>query len=104
MAGAAKTALRRADLHILADKGYFSGGGILACHEQGITATVPRPDTSGSRVHGRYVKTDFAYDPDKDIYRCPAGEVLSYRSTVEQQGVDFRRDVTRFFHRELTHL
>lgn len=56
MAGAAKAALRRDDLHILADKGYFSGGEILACHEQGITATVPRPDTSGSRVHGRYVK------------------------------------------------
>ncbi|WP_423211826.1 IS1182 family transposase [Paracoccus yeei] len=91
MAGAAKTALRRDDLHILADKGYFSGSEILACHEQGITATVPRPDTSGSRVHGRYVKADFAYDPDKDIYRCPAGEVLSYRSTVEQQGLQMRR-------------
>lgn len=83
MASAAKTALRRDDLHILADKGYFSGGEILACHEQGITATVPRPDTSGSRVHGRYLKADFVCDPDKDIYRCPAGVALSYRSTVE---------------------
>ncbi|ABL70493.1 Transposase DDE domain-containing protein [Paracoccus denitrificans] len=34
MAGAAKTALRRDDLHILADKGYFSGGEILACYER----------------------------------------------------------------------
>lgn len=91
MAGAAKAALRREDLHILADKGYFSGGEILTCHKQGITATVPRPDTSGSRVHGRYVKADFAYDPDNDIYRCPAGEELSYRSTVEQQGLQMRR-------------
>lgn len=91
MASAAKTALHRDDLHILADKGYFSGGEILACHKQGITATVPRPDTSGSRAHGRYVKADFAYDPGADVYRCPAGETLIYHSTVEQQGLQMRR-------------
>ena len=91
MAGAAKTALHRDDLQILADKGYFSGGEILACHKQGITATVPRPDTSGSRAHGRYVKADIAYDPGADVYRCPAGEELIYRSTVEQQGLQMRR-------------
>lgn len=90
MAREAKAALQRHELHILADKGYFSGAELLACHEQGITATVPRADTSGSRVHGRYVKADFVYDPDADIYRCPAGETLSYRSTVEQQGLRMR--------------
>lgn len=94
MANAAKTALKRDDLQILADKGYFSGGEILACHEQGITATVPRPDTSGSRAHGRYVKADFAYDPGADVYRCPAGEELIYHSTLEQQGLQMRRYCT----------
>jgi Transposase DDE domain len=91
MAREAKAALQRDDLHILADKGYFSGAELLACHKQGITATVPRADTSGSRVHGLYVKADFVYDPDADIYyRCPAGEALIYRSTVEQQGLKMR--------------
>jgi len=91
MARAAKATLQRDTLHILADKGYFSGCEILACHEAGITATVPRPDTSGSRAQGRYVKADFAYHADADVYRCPAGEALSYRSTVEQQGLQMRR-------------
>lgn len=91
MANAAKTALKRDDLQILADKGYFSGGEILACHEQGITATVPRPDTSGSRAHVRYVKADFADDPGADVYRCPAGEELIYHSTLEQQGLQMCR-------------
>ena len=90
MAREAKAALQRDDLHILADKGYFSGAELLACHEQGIMATVSRADTSGSRVHGLYVKADFVYVPDADIYRCPAGETLSYRSTVEQQGLQMR--------------
>ena len=39
MAAAAKEALGRNDLHAIADKGYFSGPEILACHEAGITTT-----------------------------------------------------------------
>jgi len=91
MASAAKTVLKREDLHILADKGYFSAREILACHKSGITATVPRPDTSGSRSAGRYVKADFAYQPEADIYRCPAGEALTYRFTTEEDGLQLRR-------------
>lgn len=91
MACVAKTVLQREDLHILADKGYFSAREILTCHELGITATVPRPDTSGSRSEGRYVKADFAYEATADIYRCPAGEALTYRYTTEEVGLQLRR-------------
>jgi hypothetical protein len=42
MAIAAKTALGREDLNVLADKGYFSGAEILSCPTAGITTTVPR--------------------------------------------------------------
>ena len=59
-------------MRAIADKGYFSGHEILACHEAGITATVPRSATSGNRIKGMYVKDDFAYDPAADVYRCPA--------------------------------
>jgi hypothetical protein len=59
MATAAKTALGRDDLHTIADKGYFSGSEILACHQAGITTTVPRPETSGNRSKGMFVKADF---------------------------------------------
>ncbi|SOC21032.1 hypothetical protein SAMN05877831_1215 [Rhodobacter maris] len=48
MAIAARNALHREDLHAIADKGYFSGPEILACHKAGITTTVPRPATSGN--------------------------------------------------------
>jgi transposase len=91
MATKAKAALKREDLHVLADKGYFSSREILSCHKAGITATVPHPDTSGSRSKGHYVKADFAYEADADIYRCPAGEVLTYRYTTEEDGLKLRR-------------
>jgi transposase len=87
----AKAVLGREDLHLLADKGYFSANEILECHEAGIIATVPRSDTSGSRAKGHFVKADFAYEPDADVYRCPAGQVLTHRTTTEQQGLQMRR-------------
>ena len=61
------------NLHALADKGYFSGREILACHEAGITATVPRPETSGNRIKGMYVKADFAYDAMTRRLSLPGG-------------------------------
>jgi transposase len=91
MAKAAKVALGRDELTVLADKGYFSGREILACHEAGITTTVPRPETSGNRIKGMYVKADFAYDAAADVYRCPAGEDLTYRYTTEEDGLQLRR-------------
>ena len=38
-----------------------------------------------------FVKADFAYDPARDIYRCPAGEDLTYRYTREEDGLQIRR-------------
>ncbi len=91
MAKEAKAALGRDEMSAVADRGYFSGREILACHEDGITTTLPRPETSGNRKKGMYVKADFAYDADADVYRCPAGETLTYRYTTEEQGLVVRR-------------
>ena len=91
MAVAAKAALDRDEMSVVADKGYSSGRQILACHEAGIVPTVPRPETSGNRKKGLYVKADFAYDLAADVYRCPAGDELTYRYTREEDGLGMRR-------------
>jgi len=91
MAKKAKAALGRDEMRVVADKGYFSGREILACHEDGITTTLPRPETSGNRNKDMYVKADFAYEADADVYRCPAGETLTYRYTTEEKGLVVRR-------------
>jgi transposase len=38
-----------------------------------------------------YVKADFKYDPDRDVYICPTGEKLTYRYTREEDGLQVRR-------------
>jgi hypothetical protein len=91
MALAAKAALGRDKLHALADKGYYSGVEIAACDKADITVTMPRPETSGNRSKGMYVKADFKYDPDRDVYICPTGDELTYRYTREEDGLQVRR-------------
>lgn len=90
MATQTKAVPKRKDLHILADKGYFSALEILACHKAGITETVPRSASSGARSKGHFVKADFAFGHDTDIYRGPAGQALTHRATTEQQGQQMR--------------
>jgi hypothetical protein len=67
---------------------------ILACHEAGITVTLPKPQTSGAKSDGRFGKQDFVYLPEEDAYRCPAGERLPYRFTNEEDGKRIRRYYT----------
>ena len=79
MGKAAKAVLRADKLDAVADRGYFNGDEILACHEAGITVTLPKPMTSGAKSEGRFGKQDFVYIAAEDVYRCPAGERLTYR-------------------------
>jgi len=91
MAKAAKAALKLDKLETIADRGYFNGSQILTCDQAQITATVPRPETSGNRKKGMFVKADFTYDTKADIYICPAGKQLKYRYTREEGGLMHRR-------------
>jgi len=87
----AKAVLETETLEAVADRGYFNSPEILACHEAGITVTLPKPLTSGAKSDGRFGKQDFVYLADEDVYRCPAGERLSYRYTNEEAGKVLRR-------------
>jgi hypothetical protein len=78
-------------LDAVADRGYYEGGEIKACEDSGITVTLPRPQTSGAKAEGRFGKQDFVYVAAEDVYRCPAGERLTYRFTNEENGKKLRR-------------
>ncbi len=91
---AAKAALHTDNLDAVADRGYFTGEEILACEKAGITVTLPKPQTSGAKSEGRFGKPDFVYLPAEDVYRCPAGEKLTYRFTAEEDGQNLRRYLT----------
>jgi len=87
----AKDVLGAEHLDAVADRGYFNGTEILACEQADITVTLPKPMTSGAKSDGRFGKQDFVYLPTEDVYRCPAGEKLSYRYTNVEDGKTLRR-------------
>jgi len=91
MGKAAQAVLRADKLEAVADRGYFNSPEILECHEAGITVTLPKPMTSGAKSEGRFGKQDFVYIAVEDIYRCPAGERLTYRYSNEEAGKVMRR-------------
>jgi transposase len=86
-----KATLETDRLDVVADRGYFNSAEILACEEAGITVTLPKPQTSGNKIKGRFVKQDFVYVAGEDVYICPAGERLVYHYTNEQDGMALRR-------------
>jgi transposase len=91
IASQAKDVLGVDHLDAVADRGYFSSTEILACEQADITVTLPKPMTSGAKADGRFGKQDFVYLPTEDLYRCPAGEKLTYRYTNEEAGKTLRR-------------
>jgi transposase len=89
MATKARTAMGTQELTVVADRGYFKGEEILACHEAGITAIVPKTVTSNATAEGRFGKVDFIYDAKNNEYRCPAGQRLIWRYSTIERGADF---------------
>jgi transposase len=87
----AKDVLGADHLDAVADRGYFNSIEILACEQADITVTLPKPMTSGAKADGRFGKQDFVYLPREDVYRCPAGEKLTYRYTNEEDGKTLHR-------------
>ena len=97
IASQAKEVLGADHLDAVADRGYFNSPEILACDQAGITVTLPKPMTSGAKSEGRFGKQDFVYLPTEGVYRCPAGEKLSYRFTREETGNDLEFTSTDSF-------
>ena len=91
MAELAREELGSETLDVVADRGYYEGGNIKACEDAGITVMLPKPQTSGAKAEGRFGKQDFVYVTADDIYRCPAGERLTYRYQSLEKGKTIRR-------------
>jgi transposase len=86
MAKAAKELLEVAQLEAVADKGFYNGEQVKQCDEADIRAYVAKPHTSRNQHKGLFTKDDFVYDTERDSYRCPHGEELTFRFETEEKG------------------
>jgi len=91
MATAAREAMDKRRLQVLADRGYFSGPEIKTCAEAGMMPLVPKPMTSNAKAEGRFSKADFIYIAKDNEYQCPAGQRAIYRMTTLEHGLRLHR-------------
>lgn len=81
MARMTQVTLRANRLKVLADTGYSSGAQLARCDKHRIQASVPLNRAINNQNQGQhYQKRDFDYDEAKDVYHCPAGQTLSYKT------------------------
>jgi len=80
MAQQGKQALEVETLTVLSDGGYFDGEKIKECEEAGITTYLPLPQSGAATSRGLFPAEQFTYDGVRDLYVCPQGEELTFRS------------------------
>jgi transposase len=90
MAREAKEQLGVDRLEVVADAGYSTTAEVAVCEQHGITAYVPKADTSANTARGLYGKSRFSYDATRDVYLCPAGAALTYRFSTHEKGRQLR--------------
>jgi transposase len=60
---------------VVADSQYGTIHNYLACHDRGLEAHIP-PFKDGQNRNGKFSDAAFSYDPEDDVYLCPAGHRL----------------------------
>ena len=73
----ARDAIERAEVTVLADKGYYNRDEVLACEGTGIVPLIPKTHTFDNTNRGRFTTADFVYDARHNRYTCPAGKHLT---------------------------
>ena len=86
MARQARDVMKLESLSVVADRGYYKSAELLACHDGGITAYVPKTQSSRAKFYGRFNNDEFVYDSNNDVYICPAGEELIWRNSYVDKG------------------
>ena len=78
LARLAQPALGRAKLTVLADRGYYKGTDIKSCVDESMTTLIPKSKISNNGANGFFPRSAFKYDAQKNEYRCPADQTLTY--------------------------
>jgi hypothetical protein len=95
MAQTAKETLGVEHLEVTADKGYYNEKEIAKCERGNISCYVPEQEKSQNKALGLYTDKDFRYNPEDDVYICPANQRLSFRHRTVKGNKDMNIYETR---------
>lgn len=87
MLGEVKKHARAVPKLTTADAGYFSAANIQSAERYQTDAYIAATK-EGKKPKNPYDKTNFTYDPDQDVYICPAGKLVERKQTVHADNDD----------------
>jgi transposase len=79
----------------LADGGYFCGEELSKAADKGYEVSVNLPKDIRGEGNHKYHKSNFRYDGEKDVYRCPEGEELFFYNEKPGSGKSYRVRIYR---------
>lgn len=85
LAQGAQQELGAQQLKVCADRGYYNTAQIKTCEDAGIEVHMERPRPA--QTEDIFPLERFTYDAIKDVYTCPAGKRLRYRTFDKQKQV-----------------
>ena len=85
LAQGAQRELAVKELKVCADRGYYNTAQVKRCEEAGIEVHMERPRPA--QTAGIFPLERFTYEGTKDVYICPAGKRLSYRTFDKEKQV-----------------
>lgn len=88
MANKAQAILQAEELHVLADKGYYSTQELKECEEAGYKTYVPKQKQANSTKEEGFYADKFIYNYEQDHYICPNEAILvpgRYRKTKDKE-------------------
>jgi transposase len=94
MAERANQALGAEKLEVGAAMGYDDGAEVQQCQAPGLPVYSPTPQTSAKTKLGLFGKECLTYNPEQDVYGCPAGATLTSRFGTEEKGRQLRDSST----------
>jgi transposase len=78
---------------VVADSKYGTIDNFLACHDRGIQAHVPDLRKAAVKRTAKlkiFLEDHFRYNPERDVYQCPTGNVLKPKSLhINRQSRDY---------------
>jgi len=72
-------------IKVVTDRGYYDSDQVKECSDQEITVYMSKPGVKV--IKGVWGKDRFEYNAERDVYRCPAGEELTYRTIDKQKSM-----------------
>ena len=76
---------------VVADTGYYNASEIKNCLDDGMTVLIKKAKANNSTKDNEFRKDKFKYDPEKDVYICPAEQQLYFFENTSKNGMKYKK-------------